>query len=296
VTARRATDARRRPPASGGAPSAGPRLWRWLPSVASAASLGCGGGLPLLHPARTLAPGDVRAAAGFSGQVAVGDPADALRDAANEAAANPSAPAASPPDPTYARGALVAASVAPGIAPFAGARVGVGGGAEGGLAYTGRGLRADVRRSFDLSPSWALSVGAGGSAVLYGRQGGGPLAGLDLGGLHGWGVDVPVVVGFASDGDLYMVWVGARGGWEHAATGDVPSAPGTAPGGATAAPLSATRFWGGGLLGAAVGFRHVHVALEIDTSYASVAGDFGATHARVTGATLAPAGAVWWRF
>ena len=60
--------------------------------------------------------------------------------------------------------------------------------------------------------------------------------------------------------------------------------------------LSATRFWGGGLVGVAVGFRHVHVAMELDASYATVTGEYNDTHARVQGVTLAPAAALWWLF
>ena len=53
---------------------------------------GCGGGLPLLHPAQTLRLGDVRALAGFSSNVAVGALSSATRNAVNEAAGNPNAP------------------------------------------------------------------------------------------------------------------------------------------------------------------------------------------------------------
>jgi hypothetical protein len=175
--------------------------------------VGCGGGLPLLHPAQTLRLGDVRALAGFSSNVAVGELASATRNAVNEAAGNPNAP--TPGDVTYAQGALVAASIGPGLAPIAGARVGVGAQSEAGLVYTGRAVRADIRHSFELSDTWALSVGAGGSAALYGRDEQSSVPNVDLGRLHGWGADVPVLIGYESDGDLYMLWMGARGGWEH---------------------------------------------------------------------------------
>jgi hypothetical protein len=238
----------------------------------------CGGGLPLLHPARVLGPGEVRAAAGFSANVASAGFAGPLRAATGQ---NP----AGSIDEAFAKGALVAASVAPGVAPWASARVGVGQSAEGGLTYTGRAVRADVRRSFPLSGSWSLSLGAGGSAVLYGRQDGEALAHIDLAQVHGWGADAPLLVGYSSDGDLYMFWLGARGGWEHVDTSAAPQFT-----------LSATRWWAGGLLGLAVGFRHVHVAMEVDVSYASVTGDTGSTHAQVAGLMLTPSSCVWWAF
>ena len=255
---------------------------------------GCGGGLPLLHPARTLGIGDVRALAGFSSNIAVGNLSSAVRNAANEAAASHAPP--SPGNASYAEGALVAASIGPGLAPVAGARVGIGAQAEGGLVYSGRSVRADVRRSFELSSTWALSVGAAGSAALYGRAQTDALPDVDLGRLHGWGADVPVVVGYESDGDLYMFWTGLRGGWEHVDIDDVTSEPGSGQLGPTPISLAATRFWGGGLIGAAVGFRHVHVAMELDVSYASITGDYNGAHAQVAGVSLAPASALWWRF
>jgi len=263
-----------------------------LPVVSALGLVGCGGGLPLLHPAQTLPSGEVRAAAGFSGNATTGSLSDAVRNATNKA----SQPGPPGTDATYAMGALVLASVAPGLAPVVGARVGVGAQAEGGLAYTGRSVRVDLRRSFSLSPRWALSVGAGGSRALYGRQGGSSLPNVDLAQLHGWGADLPVIVGYASDGDLYMAWLGARGGWEHVDISAVSSVPGGVTFGSAPISLSATRFWAGGLLGLAIGFRHVHVAMELDASYASVTGDYAGTHVSVGGLTLAPASALWWRF
>ncbi len=289
-----------------------PGLRRPVPLVFALVASGCGGGLPLLHPARTLPPGELRLSAGFSGNVAVGALADAANQARQAAAVDPAAgaPAAggaaseashAAAVKAYAEGAMVAASVGPGLSPLVGGRVGLasapdGGGYEGGLAYTGRAARADIRRSFELMPRWAMSVGAGGSAILNGRQEGSALADVDLGRMHGWGVDVPVVIGYESDGDLYIVWVGARGGGEHVDLRGGTGAPGSA--GTTTAPssLSATRFWGGGLLGLAIGFRHLHVAMELDVSYATVTGDYNSVHAQIRGLTVAPASALWWRF
>lgn len=252
-----------------------------------AAVTGCGGGLPLLHPARTLPLGGVRAAGGLTGQVALGGLAAAQRAGSDAIAAtsgpNPAA------DSTYARSALVAAAVAPGIAPFVSARIGMGDSFEGGVVYSGRALRADLRRSWDLSPSMAFSVGLGGSAVLAGQSAAHEVQGLDLGGLTGWGADVPLLVGYESEAGLYMAWVGARVGFEQV------SASGSHAGAPTAA-LDATRFWGGGVVGAAVGFRHVHFAAEVDASYASVRGEYAGVHGAVAGMTLAPSTAVWWTF
>jgi hypothetical protein len=254
---------------------------------------GCGAGIPLLHPARTLPAGDVRAAAGLSSNFALGGFGDAERDALHDAMQNPNVPGPAGSDPTFAKGAIVAASVGPGVAPFVAARVGIGSQAEGGLAYTGRGVRADLRRSFDLSDAWSVSLGVGGSAALYGHEENSALQGVDLSSLHGWGADVPVLLGYQSEGDLYMVWIGARGGWEQVS---IDSAVSERPLGAAPLPLSATRFWGGPLLGFAVGFRHLHVAVEVDSAYGTVSGDFNGSHVQVSGIAVAPAAALWWRF
>jgi hypothetical protein len=277
---------------------AAPRSSIPLAIAGAFAAGGCGGGLPLLEPARALGTGDVRALAGFSSNVALGSLAGAERNATNEGVAAAAAgQGPTPGDVAYAEGALVAASVAPGIAPVAGAHVGIGDQFEGGLVFTGRALRLDVRRSFSLSETWDLSLGAAGSAVLYGRGGqSAAVPGVDLGSLHGWGADVPLLVGYQSDGDLYMIWFGARGGWQHVDIGPVTSEPGETPFGARPRSLSATQFWGGGVLGGAVGFRHVHVAVELDASYASVSGEFNGGHASVGGASLMPATALWWTF
>jgi hypothetical protein len=261
----------------------------------SAASVACGGGLPLLHQAQTLPAGDVQAAAGFSGNIATAGFANALSSAQAEATASGGTPSQPGTDPTYAKGALVAASIGPGLAPYGAARVGAGADVEGGLAYTGRAIRIDLRRSFDLSTRWALSLGAGGSAALYGHQNGVILPNVDLGELHGWGADVPVLVGYRSEGDLYSFWLGARGGWEHVDISEV-SSQGSVTLGAAPISLSATRFWGGTVVGVAVGFRHLYVAVELDASYASVTGNYNATQVQVSGITLAPASALWWRF
>ncbi len=269
--------------------------WAASPPLAllAACLCGCAGGTPLLHPARTLPKGDVRASGGFSGNFALGSLASAVQSAEAEQAAGGTGP---PTDTTYAKGALVIASIAPGLAPLVGARVGIGWSAEGGVSYTGRALRIDLRRSFDLSPHWSVSLGAGGSAALYGHQEGSSLEDVSLNQLHGWGADVPLLVGYESDGGLYMFWLGARGGGEQISISDVTSEPKAVVLGGQPISLDATRFWGGGLVGAAVGFRHLHVAVELDASYATVSGDYGGTHATVDGFVLAPGAALWWRF
>jgi hypothetical protein len=268
------------------------------PGFAAAALLlaGCGGGAPLLHPARALASGDLRVASGVSASVAPGSLGDDLRGAREAAARDPSVPGEPGTNPAYARGALVAAAVAPGLAPFIGARVGVGDRYEGGLAYTGRAVRADLRRSFDAK-RWSFSAGLGLSAALYGRQTGTiDLPAVDLSALHGYGLDVPLLLGWESDGGLYKLWGGARAGFERDVVESLTSEPKAVTLGAGPIHLEADRFWGGAVAGFATGFNHVHVALELSAAYQVVRGSYNATKVTVDGLTLAPATALWWSF
>lgn len=250
--------------------------------------------MPLLHPARTLPRGDVRAATGMSAQFATGDLAGALASAREEAATRGAALGANGPDATYPKGALVAAAVAPGLAPFAAARVGVGASFEGGLGYTGRGVRVDVRRGFPLSDEVDLSVGLGGSAPLYGRDAG-SLPDVDLSKLRGYGADLPLLVGWESAGGLYRAWAGGRAGLEHVSLENATSdpRPGQAP---IATPLEVDRYWGGFVIGAAVGFRTVHVAIELDGAYQTLRGTYAGMKGDVSGFSLSPATALTWDF
>lgn len=257
---------------------------------------GCAGAGPLLHPARTLPAGDVRAAGGFSANVVTGDLASELRAARVEATNNPNAPGAPGSNPTYAKGALVAAAVGPGLAPFVSARVGVGAGAEGGISYTGRGARIDVRKAWEIGNGGLLSLGIGGTGLFYAHEDGSPLPNVDLGELHGYGADVPLLVGWQSAGGFYMFWAGARGGWEHDEVLQLTSEPKTVTLGVPPIGLSADRFFAGGLVGMAVGFRHIHVALELDAAYQAVSGAYNGTSVSVGGFALSPGAALWWKF
>jgi hypothetical protein len=265
--------------------------------VAAAAILmtGCAGGMPLLHSARALPTGDVRAAVGVSANVAGGGLDGDLRRAKSIAAQDPTqmgTPGMSPATPAYAKGALVAAAISPGVAPFVSARVGIGNRFEGGLSYTGRAVRLDARRSFDFGHV-SLSAGLGGTAALYGRQSGTELPGVDLGSLHGWGADLPVLVGWQSTGALYQVWGGLRGGFEHDTIELVTSEPlpFTSPTG-----LSATRYFAGGVAGIAAGLHHVHVALEVSAAYEYVDGAYNTTAVTTQGFSVTPGSALWFTF
>lgn len=248
-----------------------------------------------MHPARTLPLGAVRAASGVSANVAVGSVGEDLRAARELAAKDPSVPGEPGTNSAYAKGALVAAAVAPGLAPYVGARVGVGNAIEGGLTYTGRAVRVDMRKSFD-DRNVSFSAGLGFSAALYGRQAGNELPNVDLESLHGYGFDIPLLVGWESAGGIYKAWGGARGGFERDVLESLSSEPKAVTLGTAPLKLEANRYWGGGVIGFATGFNHVHVALELSAAYQVVRGSYNDTNVTVQGLTLAPATALWWTF
>jgi hypothetical protein len=276
-------------------------LRRSLLSVASMFFLGCGGGGPLLHPARTLARGDVRAGGGLSTELSPGSFRDDLERARQLAGVlEPDGAGSRSPETNeaLAKGALVAASVAPGIAPFVGARVGLAHAFEAGLAYTGRGLRGDVRRAFSEGP-YSLSLGLGLSTALYGRQsstGGASLPGVDLGSLRGYGADMPVLIGWQSPDDIYAVWFGPRAGLEWVTIEALTSEPKAVRLGTDPLALDALRWHLGAVAGLSIGNHRLRVALETHVAYQSVAGSFDGTRVRINGLTLTPASALWLSF
>ena len=264
-------------------------------ALAAASGVGCGGAAPLLHPAHVEPEGVVTAGAGVSGQFVTGDAANKLRKA-RETTVQGLAPTADA-DVKYRVGALAVAALGPGVSPFVSARVGIGGDNEAGLSYTGRSLRIDARHAFQ-TPSWALSIGLGGHGTR-GRPGDGTsseLAGLSTEGVNGFGVDLPILVGWRSDAQLLSFWGGGRAGFEKLG-GRICLGEG-GQGCPASTPWSATRSFGGAVLGFTLGFRHVFVSLEVDGYYqhAKASFDDRPGDVAVSGFTIAPSGAVMGRF
>ncbi|WP_394829975.1 hypothetical protein [Pendulispora albinea] len=266
-----------------------------LVALSSAALAGCGAGAPLLHPARALPLGEIRAAGGLSGQIAVGSAAEDLRDAREQSASRAQPQGDPGTNPSYAKGALVAAAMGPGLAPYFSGRVGIGGGGEGGITYTGRSARLDLRKAFD-DGAWSYSVGAGVTVPFYGRHQGGTLSNVNLDNLRGYGADIPLLVGWESSGGIYKIWAGPRAGWEHVSIENLTSERKDGPPNTSGKALSADRFYAGAVLGLAVGFRHVHVALELSGAYNHINGQYNDNNVTVTGVALTPSSALWWTF
>jgi len=261
---------------------------------ASCASVlsGCAGGSPLLHPAHTLRPGQTRFGAGVAAQFALGDASSALSEARGS-----TAPAAlDKPSDAYVRGALVAAAVAPGISPYASGRTGIWEGGEAGLSYTGRTARADARHALDFG-RLALSFGMGASALLGHRTGGtsDQLDRLQLDGVSGWGADLPIVFGWRSKADVVWWWAGARGGYESIRGSVGYVLPTTTPGqesSTLSGDVDARRLHASALTGIAIGFRHVHAAIELQGGYHDARGKMWGVDTSIQGFSLTPSAAL----
>lgn len=209
----------------------------------------CAGGAPMMHPASVLRPGFMSMGAGLSGQLVT-------------RAVDARPPAPNTPSPKT----LQNIAVSPGIAPWVSGRVGIRGGNEGGLTYTGRSVRVDGRHAFG-SESGALSIGVGASLVLPERPG----SKAETEGVYGGGFDVPILVGVASRGDLYAVWAGPRAGYE--VLGGQLAAP--TPG--TDSAIDVEHFQAGAVVGGRAGFRYVHAAIEVSAAYHRATGRVGAS-------------------
>jgi hypothetical protein len=284
----------------------------FAPSLAALFSMGCGGAAPLLHPAHTLAPGTVTFGGGASGTFVAGRAQARLEDARAVAASGAASTDAE--RRTLTEGAAVSVLATPGLAPWVGARVGIAERTEAGAAYTGQWARVDVRHALE-DRKLALSFGIAGLALLahptadpnepVGTSG--AIAGVDSGGVYGFGVNIPVLVGYRSDAELVQAWGGLIGTFEHAFGKVVlpdaqywPAASDAAEAGAIEVHMDANRFSGAGVLGIAVGLQPIWVAVEITGRYFSLDGKLSRAGTRADGEldgfSVEPAGAILGRF
>jgi hypothetical protein len=266
---------------------------------------GCGGGTALLHPAHTLPTSRVSVGAGMQGNFVFGD-ADERIAGARAAVASGGAVSSPEEEQAYAEGAVAHVLFAPGLAPWVGARAGIGYETEAGLTYTGRSARIDARHAFETEEV-ALSAGAGLSAVLSrrGATDDDPTArdqavpGLDPSPLSGWVVDVPILVGWRSNAELVQVWGGVRGGYERV-LGDVILRVDLDPDIEDTASFDASRWYGSGIVGMMVSIDPVWVGVELATTFGRASGELAIGGSTLTGKStalsLSPAAAIGGRF
>jgi hypothetical protein len=198
--------------------------------------------------------------------------------------------------PAQNQASLQNLTVSPGVAPWAAGRIGFEGSNEAGLTYSGRTLRLDGRHAFLLGKgNVAISVGLGASALMAERPGSD-----QAGGVFGGGADLPVLLGIRSASDLYAFWLGPRVGFEIL-SGRTQLTDSSGMG--TLYDVSGKHFYTGLTVGARVGFRHVHLALELNAAYHHADGSYqtspmgmtpgGApTSSSVQQISITPAGAI----
>lgn len=264
-------------------------------------AIGCGGGMPLLHPAQPLPTGVTSLSAGLGSQW-VGGKANREVDAAQAATAAGQAPTTLPATQTVA-----AALWSPGLFPWVSMRLGLGQQSEAGLSYTGRRARIDGRYAM-LRGHWALSFGAGaalglmhtttsaenGSSTFSNAE---PVAGLDTSGARALAFDVPVILGWRSSADIARIWFGLRPTYEHAYGTLSLAGPTTT----SQVDFNANVMTFGGLAGLAMGLRPLFIALELSVGESIARGSMSGSPGVVAGGsaslsalTVTPAAALIW--
>lgn len=181
-------------------------------------------------------------------------------------------------------------TVAPGVAPWVSGRVGIADDNEAGISYTGRLLRIDARHAFNNDGGPTLSLGLGASAVIAQRPG----RTNEGSSVYGGALDVPILIGVHTRSDLYALWIGPRASIELLSgrlnlNGD-PSMP------ADFVDAKARHWTFGGVAGFRLGFRHVHVAIEIDGGYHRADGTIGDATLVVNQFAIVPSGALLFTF
>jgi hypothetical protein len=177
------------------------------------------------------------------------------------------------------RGTLQNLTVSPGVAPWGAGRVGIVGSNEAGLTYSGRSIRVDARHAFALGKA-ALSIGLGASGLLPQAPSNGNARGV-----WGGGADVPVLIGIRSTSDIVAFWFGPRGGFEIM-TGQVQLSD--FAGNTPLFDVDGKHFYVGLTAGIRVGFRHVHLAIELNGAYHAADGSFRPTSPAGVGVAPAP--------
>lgn len=280
--------------------------------VALPLATACGGATPLLHPAHTLAPGRVTFGAGASGTFLAGDAKTSLDEARGVMASG--GPTNVDEEREIVEGTITSVLATPGLAPWVGGRVGIAERTEAGAAYTGHWMRVDVRHALE-DRKLALSFGAAGLALLGhpsadpdepGGGNTGAVAGVDTGGVYGWGVHVPVIVGYRSDAEVVQAWGGLVGTFEHAFGSVVMSDATPSPNepitqeDVVQSRLDGSRISGAAVLGLSVGMEPIWVAIELTGRYFALDGTLSTAGTKVasdlSGLSIEPAGALFGRF
>ncbi|HEY6727747.1 MAG TPA: hypothetical protein VI197_27120 [Polyangiaceae bacterium] len=268
------------------------------------ALLGCGAGAPLLHPVHPLAPGKLAGSSGVSAHFA---PPDAQR--AIDRTSRASVDERAQDEQAAVDGALAQTLSAPGLAPWFSIRAGLVEAAEGGISYTGRRARADLRYAYVMDQT-AFSVGAGATGIMPAIGADPPtqacddpelcpdpivddthseIPGVDTGSTSGWGLDLPLLVGWRSDPGIVAFWTGVRARFEQI-SGEIRYETGAGP---RTAHAEGDRWVFQGVVGFSVGIKPIWALFELSPAYERLSGNVnlesGVMGSRLEGFSFSPA-------
>lgn len=265
---------------------------------------GCGAGAPLLHPVHPLGPGTVAGSSGVSAHFA---PEDAQRamDRTSQATLDERAQ----DEQAAVDGALAQTLSAPGLAPWFSVRAGLVEAADGGISYTGRRARADLRYAYVMGQT-AFSVGGGATGIMPAIGADPPtqacdtpdycpdpivddsyseIPGVDTGSTSGWGLDVPLLVGWRSEPQLFAFWTGLRARVEQI-SGEIRYETATGP---RTAHAEGDRWVFQGVVGFSVGVKPIWALFELSPAYERLSGNVnlesGVMGSRLEGFSFSPA-------
>jgi hypothetical protein len=256
-------------------------------------AVGCAATSPVLVEPRTPEVGIVRAQVGAAALAPIGGDASSLANARDTLATPAGNKAATDP------GVAEALAARPGVAPFVRGVVGIAPRVEGTLRYGGRDVSAGVRWTFvesrtENAGAATISIGGDGRAMLRNRPEDGVLGGVVVDSLHGYGGTIPLIAAWQSDAGLLLAYAAALVGFDGvgarvayvAFEGD----------NALFRDASIRRWYAAGTLGLGIGFRRVHVIMELglerDWLHSTIDDRTSDTHLW----SLAPAGCISVRF
>lgn len=254
--------------------------------------------MPQLYPAKPLAKGTTEFGAGVSGDLPLGPTRRQLRKVTHAVGPSADPAAAAEQEARAVEAAILETALAPGIAPWLAARGGIGWNSEAQLSTSGRRLRLGVRHGIELPNEIWASAGFG-AASLHQRTSNSDDGSENredapyLHGAGGFGLDIPVVIGWQSRGQIIALWAGIVVGLDQLSARLEPSR----------ADVAIVRRYGAGLLGLSAGLEPIRVRAELAANYSSgraeVRGLGGGPDPRpvaLRGFSLAPAAAIAFEF
>jgi hypothetical protein len=225
---------------------------------------GCAATAPLLAEPRLVREGDVRFQVGAAGVAPIGGDLAAVKGGRDRLDQGPVAS----DDPATTQVVLPAVAAGfssrPGVAPVARATLSLSEKIEGSVHYSGRDAHVGGRyllwesRSVDAG-AVTFSVGLDGHAVLQGRPPDGYLNATSET-VRGWGGAAPFILGWQSDGNLLIAYVGALVGYERVSAKILFGEPGRVT---AERDMVLGRFHLTGTAGFGVGFRRVRAIVEL---------------------------------